>query len=407
VVGTAVLAVTLSAVAVGASAAQSTQPNNDAQFDSLALHSQNVGPPGTAFWTEVPPRPPANAKPGDILWVQRRADAPRGSVGWDVVYVSEIQPGVKNYVAGEIFVPSRPSHGQRNVVLWNHPTAGLNDDCAPSRQTLGQAGNNNVPALDELIDAGNLVVASDYPGLGLAGPAYYMAGDPNARASLDIIRAARTIPELRASANFVQYGWSQGGQTSEHVDTVVRSYAPELRPLGTAMIAPATRIRDLTLNSMQHDGLAGYVIMTLRGIQAANPDLKYRDFLTVEGMEALPELTDGCWDIFGNAAPLQHPYQPNAMTPDSPWSNAMAAVDDFNPGGTMPYLIFQGSADDAVLPAMTRHERDVLCAAGSRVQYNEVSGKDHESIVPVAAKAFPQWAADRFAGEPAPTNCPA
>jgi Secretory lipase len=403
----AVAAVTMSLIVVSTGA----QADSSAQPGSVTLASQKAGPPGTGFWTTVPEQVPAGSKPGDVLWVQRRTDAPRGAHGWNVVYVSEIQPGVKKYVSGQIFAPNRLSPRPRDIVLWNHPTAGLTDDCAPSRQTLNTAdpdlGNTNlIPAIQALTDAGHLVLASDYPGLGVAGPEYYMAGDPNARAALDLVRAARNTPELRASAKFVQYGWSQGGQTSEHVDAIASSYAPELRPVGTGLIAPATRIRDLTLNSMSHKGLGGYVIATLRGIQAAYPHLEFRDFLTAEAMEALPTLADGCWDIWSRGSLLADPYQRDAMVADRAWSQAMAAIDDFHPAGTMPYVIFQGADDDTVPAAFTRHERDVLCAAGSRVLYNELAGRDHGSIVPDAARALPRWFADRFAGKPAPDNCP-
>jgi hypothetical protein len=404
-----VAAVTMSVIVVSTSAG--AQPDSSTQPGAVTLASQKGGPPGTGFWTMVPEQVPVEAKPGDVLWVQRRTDAPHAARGWNVVYVSEIQPGLKKYVSGQIFAPNRLSTRSRDVVLWNHPTAGLTDDCAPSRQTLNTAdpdlGNTNlIPAIRAMTDADHLVVASDYPGLGLAGPEYYMAGDPNARAALDLVRAARNVPELRASVKFVQYGWSQGGQTSEHVDAIASSYAPELRPMGTGLIAPATRIRDLTLNSMRHKGLGGYVIATLRGIQAAHPNLKFRDFLTAEAMEALPVLADGCWDIWSRGSLLVDPYQPDAMAADRAWSQAMAAIDDFRPAGTMPYAIFQGTDDDTVPAAFTRRERDVLCTAGSRVLYNEVAGRDHGSIVTDAARALPRWFTDRFAGKPAPDNCP-
>ncbi|WP_194904556.1 lipase family protein [Catenulispora rubra] len=350
---------------------------------------------------------PATAKAGDILWVQQRSDAPTGASGWNVIYVSQIQPGVMSYVSGEVFVPNAQNSQARNVVLWNHPTAGMTDDCAPSRETLGdENGNNAVPAVQDLINAGDLVVASDYPGLGLYGPAYYMTGDPNARASLDLIRAVRSVPALSASANFVQYGWSQGGQTSEHLDALAKSYAPELHPVATALIAPATRIKALTQISMPLPGPDGYMLMTLRGIQAAYPQLKFSDFLTPAAMEEMPLIADGCYDPWGATA-MANWHQPGAMAPGSPWSNAMTAIDNFQPGGTMPYTIFQGSDDTTVPPSLTQAERTVLCKAGSPVQYNEMAGKDHTTIVPVAAAALPQWIADRFAGKPAPSNCPA
>ena len=52
-----------------------------------------------------------------------------------------------------------------------------------------------MPALPALLAKGYIVVMSDYPGLGLPGPAYYMAGQPNARASLDMLRVAQKFSD--------------------------------------------------------------------------------------------------------------------------------------------------------------------------------------------------------------------
>ncbi|MDA3623894.1 hypothetical protein OU415_00520 [Saccharopolyspora sp. WRP15-2] len=370
--------------------------------DSL---SARPGPAGTTFW-DVHEQPPETAKPGDIYWVQPRSDAPSGARGWNVIYVSEIQPGVEKYVSGEIYVPAGKSHTPRDVVLWNHETTGSADSCAPSRRSLGEGDQSRVPAIRALLDQGHVVAMSDYPGQALPGPSHYMVGQDNARASLDILRAVRNLPELNASNRFVQYGWSQGGQTTMHVESIARTYAPEFEGLGSALIAPAVRIRDLTLNSMQSPELAGYVIATLPGIKAAHPQLRYSDFLTGEAMEQLPVLADGCFDIWDSASALRDPYQPDAMSPDSAWSKALTEVDDFRPAGSIPFAIYQGSADTTTPVELTNRERTALCAAGSSVDYQEFDGLDHESVVPEAAERFPTWAADRFAGTPAPNNCP-
>lgn len=73
-----------------------------------------------------------------------------------------------------------------------------------------------------------------------------MAGQPNARASLDMLRVAQKFPDANASNQFVMYGWSQGGQTTMWADNIAASYAPEFTGLGAALIAPAVRIKDLT-----------------------------------------------------------------------------------------------------------------------------------------------------------------
>ncbi|HEX8604280.1 MAG TPA: lipase family protein, partial [Pseudoduganella sp.] len=199
---------------------------------------------GTDLWN-VHEAPPAGARPGTILQMQKRTDAPKGSAGWNVIYVSEIAPGRLAYVSGELYLPLAAGGEPRDVVLWNHETAGLADACAPSRRSTKEGGHERVPALAALLAQGHVVVMSDYPGLGLPGPAFYMAGQPNARASLDMLRVARNFPGARASNRYVMYGWSQGGQTTMWAESIAAGYAPEFTGRGAALIAPAVRIRDL------------------------------------------------------------------------------------------------------------------------------------------------------------------
>ncbi|WP_447777856.1 lipase family protein [Variovorax boronicumulans] len=364
-----------------------------------------AGPSGTGFW-DIYRAPGAQAQSGDIYWAQPRTDAPEGAKAWNVVYVSEISPGVKKYVSGEIYVPDGGGTTPRDVVLWNHETTGVADACAPSRRSLVVDGISRVPGIRDLLAKGYVVAMSDYPGQGLPGPAYYMAGQPNARASLDVLRAAQNFPEANASKRYVMYGWSQGGQTTMWTESIAGTYAPEFTGLGAALIAPAVRIRQLTLNSMKSTELAGYVISTLPGIKAAYPDLRYGDFLTTEGLEQFPAMADGCFDVWSTAATVTDPYKPGALVSGSPWWDAMTAVDNFTPKGSMPFAIYQGAKDVVVPVELTAAERTALCKAGGAVDYLEPAGLDHESIVPEAAKRFPTWAKDRFEGRAAASNCP-
>jgi len=160
----------------------------------LTTCSTNNPPPGASseFW-DVDEAPGGDAEAGDIHALEERDDAPQGSKGWSMIYVSEIESGIKKYVSGEIYVPDDSSTTPRDVVLWNHPTTGLADYCAPSRRG---ANDIRIPELQQLLDDGNIVVANDYPGQGLPGPAYYMVGQANARASLDALRTLKHLPEI-------------------------------------------------------------------------------------------------------------------------------------------------------------------------------------------------------------------
>src|SRR5699024_9255065 len=264
-----------------------TSSETDATSDDSLTLSGPDGPKGTDFW-DVFGTPESSESVGDIHSLQERRDAPTGSQGWNMVYVSEISPDTSAYVSGEVYVPTTPSDEPRDIILWNHETTGLADNCATSRRTVCE---ERVPALEELLELGHIVVISDYPGQGLLGPSYYMAGDVNSRSTLDALKALDNLVEIEHSGRYVQYGWSQGGQTIMQAEALAADYAPEFELMGAALIAPAVRIKDLTERSMQQPELAGYVISTLPGIKAAYPDLKYRDFLSPEAGQCRDDVT--------------------------------------------------------------------------------------------------------------------
>lgn len=361
--------------------------------------------PASAFWQVLEP-PAATAKAGEILRIQERGDAPPGSRGFNVIYVSEITEGVMQHVSGEVYLPTKEAAGQRDVVLWNHETTGVADICAPSRRDFVEDGHERVPGIVELLGRGYIVAMSDYPGQGVPGPAFYMVGRVNARASLDMLKAVQNVPMANASKRFVMYGWSQGGQTTMWAESIAKAYAPDFMGLGAGLIAPAVRIRELTMRSMQVKMLAGYVISTLPGIRAAYPMLKYSDFLTTEGLEQFPSMADGCFDVWMKASTVMDPYKPDALAPQSSWWTAMTEVDTFTPAGSMPFVVYQGTTDDTTPVDFTDKEVTALCTAGSQVEKHVMEGLDHIGIVPAAAVMFPAWADDRFAGRPGTTNCP-
>ena len=100
----------------------------------------------------------------------------------------------------------------RKMAMYNHYTIARSDECptSPSRD----------PELPEiLVPGGFAVVASDYEGFGETGDRVqaYCYGEANARASIDALLAAREwlVKEgYTLSDSIINYGYSQGGQTT-------------------------------------------------------------------------------------------------------------------------------------------------------------------------------------------------
>jgi predicted esterase len=71
-----------------------------------------------------------------------------------------------------------------------------------------------------------------------------------------------------------------------------------------------------------------------------------------------------------------------------------------------PILITQGEADPVVSPAVQQQLVDRLCQTGATVDCRTYPGVGHVTIAHDTAPDVTQWIADRFAGTPAPSNCP-
>jgi pimeloyl-ACP methyl ester carboxylesterase len=376
-----------------------------------ALGAIRQGPAGREFYYTVPAAVPAGARRGDILWMRRRDDAPAGSEGWRMIYVAEGVNGALAYVGGEIYVPTAPASGERRVALWNHATVGNQDSCAPSwagdPSARGGNGRERVPAIAELLKRGYVVVMSDYQGLGTPGGTAYMDGPLQAKASLDAVRAARNFAHARAGTRLVQYGWSQGGQTTLWVASMAKAYAPEFEVLGGIAIAPAVNTLGLTEWDIKYPPMGGYLVTTVAGLNISHPELKLRDVLTPAGLELLAHMATGCFATAGAVQQVKEPVAyPEALAPGKPWRAMFDANDAFFGAQiTAPIRIVQGGKDMDVPVDLTRAVNARMCAMGNRVEYVEIADRDHGTIVVDARDAAPDWFDARFAGRPAASTC--
>lgn len=170
--------------------------------------------------------PLAPGAPGEVIRTQRLLGAPDGSVAWRVVHHSRDQAGADIAVSAMVIAPDGPPPpGGRPVVAWGHPTTGMVARCAPSR---GLDPFLLLEGLDELVGAGFVVAAADYPGMGVAGPSSYLVGLAEAHSVLDAVRAAQTVPAAGANHRVLLWGHSQGGQAILFAGQEARSYAPDL-----------------------------------------------------------------------------------------------------------------------------------------------------------------------------------
>lgn len=348
--------------------------------------------------------------PGTLIRSEPMIGAPDGAQAYRVLYRSTGLQGEPIAVSGVIVVPSGPAPiGGRPIVAWAHPTTGVVPHCAPS---LAVFVFQQMAGLRQLIEQGAVVAATDYPGLGTAGPHPYLVGDSEARAVIDSVRVARTMPGAGGGNSFAVWGHSQGGQASLFTGLIATSYAPELNLVGVAAAAPATSLVTLMGDDFKSAGGKNLTAMTLWSWS--------RVFGAPIGKVVLPEavptvdrLADECiesvFDILARRQtekPLEQAFLsvPNIATVE-PWRTLATRNTPGTLPARIPLFLAQGTTDNLVLPEVTRDYMQRQCKAGGKVTMLWLPGVSHGFAAAKSADAAVAWMMDRFAGQPAPSDC--
>jgi acetyl esterase/lipase len=358
--------------------------------------------------------PPAlvgpNALPGTLLRAEPMPGAPQGATATRILYTSVGERGEPIAVSGFVVVPSGPvPEAGRPVVAWAHPTSGVVPHCAPSL-ALGAFGS--VQGLRDMLGRGAVVVATDYAGLGTAGPHPYLVGRSEARAVLDSVRAARALPGAGASPHFAAWGHSQGGQAALFTGLIARDYAPELDLVGVAAAAPATDLRTLLRDDFDTDGGRNLTAMTLWSWSRVY-GLPIDKLVLPRAVPAMDALSNECIEsVFDMVVRMvsQRGLQHGFLTvPDltrvEPWARMLQ---ENSPGALpreVPLLLVQGSADTLVRPEVTQSYAARQCAAGGPVRMVVLPGVNHGFAGRDGAPTAVAWMAERLARKPAPSDC--
>ncbi len=382
--------------ASSASSASASSSPTDAQDGSLFT--------GTAADFYAVPTPLPAGNPGDLIRVQEVPESglTDGTL-YRVMYHSRSLQNADIAVTGLITVPDSPAPPDgRNVLSWAHGTTGLGDDCAPSKQPDPfSMGAFAMPFLDE----GIIVTATDYEGLGTPGVHPYIVGESEGRGVVDIVRAARHLSFAHASDRFVVWGHSQGGHAALFANQIAPTWAPELHLLGTEAGAPAT---ELPLLGALFQGAPdqSLLMMVVDGFHAAYPDADLHAILTDKAISLMPNVTNSCDDfkVFNGQSYADLIKSDPAKTP--PWSDLIVQNDPGHTRMDSPLLIIHGSNDTTIPAGASQLLFDRLCKLGQVVTRTVYDGQTHTSVVPTAFPDVKRWIDDRFAGKPAPSNCP-
>jgi pimeloyl-ACP methyl ester carboxylesterase len=356
--------------------------------------------------------PPAQvpSRPGALLRSEPLEDVtlPAGTRGWRILYTTTVNDTTPATAAATVFAPIAAPASPRPVIAWAHGTTGVLRKCMPSLISAPALG---IPALDRIVEAGWVIVATDYSFAERGGPHPYLIGEGEARAVLDSVRAARQLPELMLDARTVVWGHSQGGHAALWTGIVGPRYAPAIRIAGIAAIAPAANITNiLAMNPESDRRLGPYIALSYSRFY---PGITFAQALRPEALAAARQMVNLCGFLPPEDAQrlqaLAMTFEGPALTTSTNAAlEARLAQNTANRAIAAPVLIAQGLADVVVPPPATDLYVVERCDAGQRLEYWTFSGLDHAEIVEPAAtldEPLLAWTQARFANEPQPAGC--
>lgn len=362
----------------------------------------------TDFYRAPPPE--AAGTPGTLVRQELIDGAPLGATTYRVLYRSTGLDDKPILVSGVVIVPpGDPPPGGRPIVAWAHPTSGVVSRCAPS---LAIFLFEQIQGLRSFVRDGYVVAATDYPGLGTPGPHPYLVGISEARAVIDSVRVAATMPGAGGGRKFLVWGHSQGGHAALFAGITAKTYAPELDLLGVAAAAPATDLVRLMNEDIDSVGGKNITAMTLWSWQRVF-DAKIDKVVDPRAIPAIDQLAQECiegpFDLRRRQLteqPLEQYFLTTKHPSDvEPWHTLLA---ENSPGPLppeIPIFLAQGIDDVIIHPKVTQDYAAKLCRAGSKVRLLSMPNIGHGRAAQASTQDMLEWTSDRFAGKPAPDDC--
>lgn len=378
---------------------------------SLQLRRAQPAAPD-AFYNAPDPLPAA--APGTIIRTEQIENEQTDADLYRVLYLSTSYDGQPTPVSGLVIIPTTPPPATgRPVIASTHGTVGVAPNCAPS--LIPEAVYERpLPGLTEFLAAGYVIVATDYQGLGTAGPHPYLVGVSAAMNALDSVRAIQEFPEANATSEFVVWGESQGGHTALFTGQLAASYAPDLQLRGVVASAPAADLTELFKSKIAKPEAVGnlLVAMALNAWSQVYPEARLDDVVLPAAQNLVQTISRNC---IQNALQIQRSIPAASLlnllffrgSPLSvaPWSQILV---ENTPGALRtdaPILIAQGESDQVIDPTVQASFAAQLCAAGDHVDYRTYPGVGHLTIAHETTEEVIQWIADRFAGVPVASTC--
>ncbi len=374
---------------------------------SLKLHAGNPVPDD--FYTAPDDVP---AEPGLLLRSEPFDRAvPAGARAWRILYTTTRDEGEPAVASALVVAPEDPPDGPRPVVAWAHGTTGVAEGCAPSLLEDPFAAGAT-PALEQVVERGWVMVATDYVGLGTEGPHPYLIGQGEGRSVLDSVRAAHQLGDLSLADRTVVWGHSQGGHAALWAGQLAQSYAPDDQVMGVAALAPAGNLTHMVSGIEDAPGGSIFASYVISAYSDRYDDVSFDDYVRPTARIVAREIAARCLaepEVFVSViATLLFDRSIFRRGPDT--GAAGARLEENVPLDPIaaPLLIAQGEADPLVLPSAQQEYVDQRCGLGGALDYRTYPGFGHVDVVGDDSPLVPdllQWTQDRIDGKPATSIC--
>jgi len=348
------------------------------------------------FW--IPPTP-LPGTPGNVIWISK-ARPVFGGTAQRLMYHSSDTFGNPVGVTAWLGLPDEFDESTP-IVSWGHGTTGMADDCAPTREESPA----NEPFFQALLNAGYIVVASDYAYLGTPGHhPYYDA----ATMAYSMIDAAVSAQQFTGSSGPIIYsGYSIGGRGAIFAQSISSTYAPELDVRGTAAFRPGVDgiAEGGTLwKTLRDSPFKGYVVMAFYGVSLAWGDKYYEldEILTPEAIKRLPVLESTCLGSVLDAFESLSGDEVFKIGLDDPLPKGVVGPAEQVTG--LPILVSAGRSDTSAAPPVIESYFQEACSNGQPIElrwFNLEHGLSTDDDEPLLL----EWLNSVLDGESRPNSC--
>ena len=354
----------------------------------------------------------AAAKPGTVFRVETLDAAPvAGASSFRILYRTERPNGTAAVSGAMVFVPIAPAPATgRPVLAYAHGTIGQGRGCAPSRRR-DPVGSNTWYA--QAIASGFVVVATDYAGIGTAGPNLFLIGQAESLDIVNSVRALDQVPGANPGQKWTVFGHSQGGHSALWTGQLAAQEMPEKTLIGVAAAAPAADL-PMIISQQWNTGVGwGVGAEVAQSWPSMYPNLDIGAAISSEGNRWTSQIADAC---LGEGVPVPPLLGFVAAAVGVPYFNGNPIVDpriakvaaEQTPKplpATLPLLIAQGTADTVIPPESNAALQETWCAAGSNLTMMWMGGVGHVAAGTTAAPTIVPWLRALFDGATPTPQC--